>query len=213
MTKNQMQQRTEKAENLKVFQVNKDTFYCESSEGKIAYRISITDESCECSCGDFARNSKADPNFRCKHILACFSVIAGESAETVSFLKKKQPRLDDRFKISIEGREFVKYAGLLDLGHQKGLAGIEVAVLQIPDKENNNFAICKATIMSKTGDTFTDIGDANPLNTNTKVSKHLLRMASTRAIARALRSYTNIGMTCLEELTDLDELTGDNKST
>jgi len=36
-------------------------------------------------------------------------------------------------------------------------------------------------------------------------------MASTRAIARALRSYTNIGMTCLEELADFNDVTG-NKS-
>jgi hypothetical protein len=34
-------------------------------------------------------------------------------------------------------------------------------------------------------------------------------MASTRAIARALRSFTNIGMTCLEEL-DLADLTGNS---
>ena len=31
-------------------------------------------------------------------------------------------------------------------------------------------------------------------------------MASTRAIARALRSFTNIGMTCLEELADYSEV-------
>jgi hypothetical protein len=42
------------------------------------------------------------------------------------------------------------------------------------------------------------------------VAKHLLRMASTRSIARALRSYTNIGMTCLEELGDFDEVIGEN---
>ena len=78
----------------------------------------------------------------------------------------------------------------------------------MPTAENGNFAICKATVVSKTGESFTDIGDANPQNCSSKVSKHLLRLASTRAIARALRSFTNIGMTCLEELADLNDIAG-----
>jgi len=102
----------------------------------------------------------------------------------------------------------VKYAGLLDLGHQKGISQIEVEPLQVPTKENGNSAICKATVISKSGESFTDIGDANPGNCSSKVSKHLLRLASTRAIARSLRTFTNIGYTCLEELADLNDVIG-----
>jgi hypothetical protein len=138
------------------------------------------------------------------------SIPAGE-VENGQILEKKRPKLDDRFIIEIEGNEFVKYPGLLDLGHQKGISQIEVDIIQIPDSENNNSAICKATVVSKVGETFTDVGDASPLNTNSKVSKHLLRMASTRAIARALRSFTNVGLTALEELGDLSDVLG-NKS-
>jgi hypothetical protein len=131
--------------------------------------------------------------------------------ESAQFLDKRTPKLDDRFIIDIDGSQFVKYAGLLDLGHQKGISQIEVEPLQLPTKDNGNFAICRATIVSKVGESFTDIGDANPTNCNVKVGKHLLRLASTRAIARALRTFTNIGYTCLEELADLNEVIGDNK--
>ena len=63
-------------------------------------------------------------------------------------------------------------------------------------------------MISKSGESFTDIGDANPGNCSSKVSKHLLRLASTRAIARSLRTFTNIGYTCLEELADLSDVIG-----
>lgn len=110
--------------------------------------------------------------------------------------------------MTLEGKDFVKYPGLLDLAHQKGIYTIEVDPIQLPCKDNEYFAICKATVVAHSGETFTDLGDANPNNCNSRVSKHLLRLASTRAIARALRSFTNIGMTCLEELSDVDEVTG-----
>jgi flagellar biosynthesis GTPase FlhF len=188
--------------------VDDETFYVESSDGKICYRVSGDVESCR--CGDFVRNSKTDPDFKCKHLLAVMNSIPTGEIENGQILEKKRPKLDDRFIIEIEGNEFVKYPGLLDLGHQKGISQIEVDIIQIPNSENKNSAICKATVVSKVGETFTDVGDANPQNCNSKVSKHLLRMASTRAIARALRSFTNVGLTALEELGDLNDVLGKN---
>jgi hypothetical protein len=123
-------------------------------------------------------------------------------------LEQKKPKLDERWIMEIEGNQFVKFSGLLDLGHQIGISQIDVEPLQLPTKENGNFAIIRATIVSKTGESFTDIGDANPGNCNSKVVKHLLRLASTRAIARSLRTFTNIGMTCLEELADISDVVG-----
>jgi hypothetical protein len=81
-----------------------------------------------------------------------------------------------------------------------------VEILQYPTPENGHMAIIRALAESKLGEAFMDVGDANPTNCNAKVVKHLLRMASTRAKARALRDFTNIGMTCLEELGDLNEI-------
>jgi hypothetical protein len=212
MAKNQLQERSQRASNLKVYQINDDAFFVDSSEGKICYRVILSDEITNCTCGDYSRNSKADAEFKCKHILAVFNAIPTGDINTANLLRKKLPKLDERFIMTLEGKDFVKYPGLLDLGHQKGLSSIEVEILQTPNKDNGSFAICKATVIAKNGDTFTDIGDASPQNCNSKVVKHLLRMASTRSIARALRSFTNIGMTCLEELGDFDEVLGENGS-
>lgn len=114
--------------------------------------------------------------------------------------------IDKKFIINLQGKDFVKYEGLLDLAHQNGLKTIDVDILQFPTKENNMTAICKATAKTDKG-SFTDIGDASPQSVNRNIAPHLIRMASTRAKARALRDLNNIGMTALEELAD-DEVVG-----
>ena len=207
MTAKELQKRNEKSQHLRVVQVDDSMFYVESSEGKICYRVSFEGEKQVCTCGDFSRGIKSDPAFRCKHIISVYNSIPNGEVHHGQVLERVKPKLDERWITTIEGREFVKYPGLLDLGHQKGISQIEVEVVQLPTTENGHFAVCKAMVVSKMGESFVDIGDANPGNCSSKVSKHILRMASTRAIARALRSFTNIGMTCLEEL-DLADLTG-----
>jgi len=117
---------------------------------------------------------------------------------------KSKPTLDPRFIISIEGREFVKYPGLLDLGHSMGIGSLEVESVQLPCSDNGNLAVCKATLTSPEGQVFSDLGDASEANTSARVSKHLVRMASTRALARVLRTYTNIGITADIEMEDAD---------
>jgi hypothetical protein len=207
MTAKELQKRNEKSQHLRVIQVDEDTYYVESSEGKICYRVMFEGDTITCTCGDFSRGIKADNNFRCKHIISVFNSIPNGEVQHGQMLERSKPKLDERWLTTIEGREFVKYPGLLDLGHQKGISQIEVEVVQLPTPENGHFAVCKANVVSKTGESFVDIGDANPTNCSSKVSKHLLRMASTRAIARALRSFCNIGITALEEI-DIGDLSG-----
>ena len=205
MTAKEMQRRNGKAQQLRVIQVEEGHYFVESSDGKVAYKAMLTDEKTYCTCLDYQKNQQ-DPNFRCKHMMAIEACLPDGSAQQKDFLKRRQPRLDERFIKNIEGKDFVLYAGLLDLAHQKGLASMEVEILQFPSKENGNMAIIKAFAESKLGESFSDVGDANPENCNFKVAKHLLRMASTRAKARALRDFTNIGLTALEELGDLNEI-------
>lgn len=104
------------------------------------------------------------------------------------------------FVIKLEGKDFIRFRGLLDLAHQKGVVRVEVDIVQLPAKSNNDYAVCKATVTAKDGGVYSDVGDACTSNCNRLVARHLLRMASTRAVARALRTMTNTGITCLEEL-------------
>ncbi|MCX5814179.1 MAG: SWIM zinc finger family protein [Proteobacteria bacterium] len=203
MTMAQLQQKEEKGNTLRVFQVTSGDYYVESSKGKVCYRVSLDNNDSGCTCGDYNSNIQNDKNFTCKHMLA-----AMKFSET-----DQKPRLDDRFVMEIQGNEFVKYAGVLDLGHQKGIARFCTEAVQYPTKENGNEAICKATLISKEGEEYIDYGDANPLNVTSRVVKHILRVASTRAKARVLRDFTNIGMTCLEELADFDEVETPKKET
>jgi predicted nucleic acid-binding Zn finger protein len=208
MTAKEIQKRNAKAESLRVLQADDGSFYVESEKGKILYNVILDDEESSCTCGDFAKNSKKDSNFQCKHMLAVLNAIPKQDIENAKFCEKHVPKLDDRFMTNIKGKDFVLYAGVLDLATQKGLLKLEVELLQFPSPENKNEAICRAVAESKTGEVFSDIGDANPRNCNEMIVKHLIRMASTRAKGRALRDMCNIGIACLEELADFDDVIG-----
>ena len=190
---------------LTVIELNDGEYFVSSEEGKIAYRVTVEGDNRSCTCADFSGNIQKDPQFVCKHILA--TVTGNGNIFKIESIGNRKAKLDERFVMEIQGREFVKYSGVLDLAHQKGLQSIQVEVIQFPTKDNGLEAVCKAIVESRHGDMFIEFGDANPKNTNQKIVNHILRMAATRAKARALRDFTNIGMTCLEELADLDEAT------
>jgi hypothetical protein len=114
--------------------------------------------------------------------------------------------LDPRFIKNLKGKDFVLYAGVLDVAHQIGLKSIHVEAVQYPNKDNGSEGICKATVVASDGREFSEVGDANPKNVTPQIAVHVLRMAATRAKARALRDFTNIGMTCLEELGNTDDV-------
>ena len=205
MAQTETHQRVEKAQNLRVFKVA-DTYYVESSEGKICYGVNFdADKGVVCTCGDYARGVKNDPNFRCKHITAAIQCNGGDLL-TTDYLERKRPRMDERFVKNIKGKDFAVYAGVLDLAHKMGLVELKAIPVQYPTNENNMRAICTSYAKTVDGKVFEDVGDADPRNTDAVISKHIIRMASTRAKARVLRDLTNVGMTCLEELGSFEEV-------
>lgn len=110
--------------------------------------------------------------------------------------------MDKRHVISLQGQEFITYEGLLSEAHAKGLKSIRTRLVQLPDTSNGHTAVVTAEVELEGGKVFSGIGDANPQNVNSMIAKHLIRMAETRAKARAFRDAVNIGMTSLVELDD-----------
>lgn len=115
------------------------------------------------------------------------------------------------FLVERQGKQFVLYAGLLALGHEQGLMSIRTHLIQIPSETNNRVAICSATVvLEKDGVAreFHGIGDAAPNNVAPAMANCTIRLAETRAKARALRDAVNVGLASLEELGDEDVYEG-----
>src|SRR5262245_15352130 len=93
----------------------------------------------------------------------------------------------------IAEKEVATYAGLLSRAHEEGLKSIVTELVQVPSLANKMVAIAKAQVTTERG-AYHGIGDASAENVNKKISPHIVRMAETRAKARALRDAVNIGM-------------------
>ena len=102
--------------------------------------------------------------------------------------------MDKKFIKQLQGKDFVLFEGLLNEFHTNGGTEIRTAII------STDPFIIQATVKGKGGKVFQGIGDADEKNTGALVAKHKYRMAETRAIARALRWYNNIGMCSADEL-------------
>lgn len=105
--------------------------------------------------------------------------------------------LDPKHIIKLQGKDFVKHEGLLEVAHKIGLVKIQTEMLSSPSDEIHLF---KAKVTLKGDKQFEAYGDASKENTNRGIASHIIRMAETRAVNRALRFATNIGLCSIDEL-------------
>jgi len=110
----------------------------------------------------------------------------------------KTIEIKDRTGRVVGTKEVVTYAGLLSKAHDEGLQHVRTKLLQIPDDDNGRTAIAKAEVQTAKG-TFEALGDASPESVTSFLLPHLIRMAETRAKARAFRDAVAEGSTSFEE--------------
>lgn len=107
----------------------------------------------------------------------------------------------ERFVRNLQGCDYILYGGVLQLAKERGLRRISTSIVQLPSKENSMYAVVEAEIETSDG-VFRELGDASPESVARSIQPHLLRMAATRAKARAMRDAVGIDMVALEELGD-----------
>lgn len=104
--------------------------------------------------------------------------------------------------------EAVLYKGLLHFCKERGIRKLSARLVQSPSQDNKCVAICESELHITSDkdpnviETYYEIGDASPANVNKMIVPHLIRMAATRAKARAMRDALDIGMVSAEELAE-----------
>jgi len=121
------------------------------------------------------------------------------------------PNLPKHFLSTRDNRTLVSFAGLIYMLHLATMGEFECVneVVQRGNKDNGDETIVRCTITgsrrlegSKEKVPFKVVceGDAGPGNVTNMIAPHKRRMAETRAMARAMRVATNVGLTAADEL-------------
>jgi hypothetical protein len=121
-----------------------------------------------------------------------------DRAKAQSKLTTAPVGIPQQFITQIHGKDFVQYAGLLALAHERGLVNLSAHFLSV----EGDLALAEATAEFQDGKVFMECADATPANVNSKAKPHYARMALTRAKARALRDALNISMCSVEEMAE-----------
>ena len=168
----------------------------------------IVNGSCECP------DAKKAPQGFCKHKISYglykrASSLAKQRLEAeLDGKQASAPEPESRTEISgtasippqfiaqIHGKDFVQYAGLLALAHERGLVNLSAHFISV----TGDLALAEATAEFQDGKVFSECADSTPSNVNATVKIHYARMALTRAKARCLRDALNSSMCSVEEL-------------
>jgi hypothetical protein len=167
----------------------------------------------ECQCRDFAHA----PEYFCAHRLAYgiykrSYALAKERLEAQAESPRPEPvspeadcieavststaHIPAQFLTEIHGKQFVQYAGLLAMAHERGLVNLSASFISV----SSDLALAEATAEFADGKIFKECADAIPGNVGPMVRAHYPRIAATRAKARCLRDALNISVCSVEEL-------------
>ena len=99
------------------------------------------------------------------------------------------------------GGWYVSHSGLLRIAQQRGCVGISTSVeTELSDPAASRWAFKATVYTSRACRGFVGYGDADPSNVSTRVRGAEMRVAETRAVNRALRKASGIGICSAEEL-------------
>jgi hypothetical protein len=145
--------------------------------------------SCSCPAGQHQKH--------CKHKAALY--LYQRVIERLTTPPPPPPKTTPQrsWFVQIHGVEAIRFEGLRTLAEDAGLRSlVTIVITATPD-----FAVCQSTATFADGRVFTDIGDATPDNVAAKgLRPHFVRIAATRAAARALRRALNISQVAVDEL-------------
>lgn len=140
-------------------------------------------------------------------------------------IEGKKIKLNPDLLVNIKNNWFATIDAVVDAMHRAGiLKGWTVEIIKYPEKilaekkegeeepedinSDKYLAVAKATVLLSDGRKFENVGDAHPLSVAGHLRPHVLRMAETRAIARALRFAGNIHGAMAEEIKEYVKLEG-----
>jgi hypothetical protein len=86
------------------------------------------------------------------------------------------------FIVTLHGKPFVQYAGLLFLAHERGLVSLKAHCISV----TADLALAEAAATFADGKTYGECADSTPQNVGPTVKAHFPRLALTRAKARTL---------------------------